>query len=660
MRRLLSLITVLTFTALMTASCAYADDAVPPSYAEVTFSKSDLNTAWDEDDAVLIQLDGESAEIAGVGATAENGVVTISSPGDYVLSGSFNGQIIVEINKEEKAHLILNGVEITSSGTPAIEVRSADKVTLTLLKDTVNTLTDSGAYTLADGEDEPNACLFSKEDLSINGEGALTIIGNYRFGVNCKDDLRISDGVIDVTAVEDGIRGRDSLAVAGGVLTVQSGEDGLKSNNDEEDGKGLIAVSGGVLAITAGNDGMQAAQRLQITGGDITIKCGEGAGDVSSDDYTVSRGGRDFWGNWDMNGGSDTVSMKGLKSDGDLIVAGGVISVDAEDDALHAAKDISITGGEMRLKSGDDGVHSDTALNISGGVITVEKSYEGIEGTTITVSGGTIAITASDDGVNAAGDGVIETVDTTTATTPITDTPPEPPTDGIPQMPEGDTPPEPPTDGQAPAAPTGRGGKGNFGGQNFGGRGGMMMDANENNVLTITGGSVYVNASGDGLDANGYIYIEGGTIVVDGPSNSGNGALDPGYGIFMNGGVLIAAGAVGMEETPESSSAQPSLYAQVSVNAGDTFAILDESGALVAAYTAKKNHTSVIVSSPNMTLGASYTLSTGGSVDTEADNGLYLAGSYVGGSQIASVTLTDTVTSYGSGGGMTWNNRWGR
>lgn len=680
MKRWISLMTTLALLAVCSASCAYADGGTALC-TDVAFSKADLNAAWDENAATRVALTGDGAVVTGEGAAFTDGVLTVSLPGDYVLSGALSGSVVVDIDKEEKARLILNGVEIDSQNAPAIHIKSADKVTLTLADGTVNTLTDTAAYALAQGEDEPNACLFSKEDLSINGGGALVIAGNYRHGVNCKDDLRIAGGEITVSAVEDGVRGRDSVAVAGGALSVACGGDGIRSSNDEEDGKGLIALSGGGITVVSGSDGLHAAQRLQITGGSLTVTCGEGAGDASSDGYTSSRGGWDSWGNWDMSGGDDGVSMKGLKSDGDLIVVGGDIAVDSEDDSLHAAGNITVADGDMILKSGDDGMHSDATVIVTGGKIDVQTSYEGVEGACITISGGVLSVVASDDGLNAAGDmpenateaagdmpeDATEAADVATAATlapvppdggvlPDGETPPELPADETPRQ-DGQTPPELPAGESGRQAQNARGGRGT-GAWGFAGRGGMMAEANEQNILLITGGSVYVNASGDGLDANGYIRIEGGTVVVDGPDNSGNGALDPGYGAVVTGGVLIAAGATGMEATPDSSSTQPVLYAQASLNAGDLFAVTDESGALICAFTAVKNHSSVIVSAPGLTLGAACALYKGGAVDGEADNGLYLSGAYADGEKLADVTLTDIVTTVGGGGG--WTNRFNR
>lgn len=166
----------------------------------------------------------------------------------------------------------MNGVSIACSDSAALYAKQAGKTILTLSDGTENTFTDGEAYTYASAaEDEPDAAVFCKDDLTINGGGTLIVNGRYRNGIASKDNLVVTGGDIRITAAHDALRGRDSLAVSSGTFTIDAGADGVKSNNDEDTEKGWISLDGGVFAITAGNDGIQAETVLQINGGDYTI-----------------------------------------------------------------------------------------------------------------------------------------------------------------------------------------------------------------------------------------------------------------------------------------------------------------------------------------------------------------------------------------------------
>ncbi len=241
----------------------------------IQFTKFDQTATW-EGDAVHITLNNDTATASGDGVAINGGVVTISKPGSYILSGSLtDGQIVVEVTKEEKVQLVLNGVDITCSNSAAIYVKSADKVSLTLVKDTVNKVKDGLSYTFADGEDEPNACIFSKDDLSINGEGTLQVEGNYNNGIATKNDLKIIGGTIQVTALNNGIKGKDSVCIMGGNITVDVDGDGIKSDNEVEAEKGYVYIYNGTINIDAAEDGIQAITAVTLKNGDITIDAGD-------------------------------------------------------------------------------------------------------------------------------------------------------------------------------------------------------------------------------------------------------------------------------------------------------------------------------------------------------------------------------------------------
>lgn len=359
---------------------------------EVTVVDTETGNAEDHEDATDYTWDGESATgivlnttsitVTGEGATASGTTATITAAGTYLVTGSLtNGKIIVDTESEETVKIVLNGVNITCSNSAPIAVMSAEKVIVILADDTENYLTDGTSYTFySSDEDEPNATLFSKSDLSISGNGSLVIDANYNDGIASKDGLIIASGTIEVNAVDDGIRGKDYLIVESGTIDVTAGGDGFKSDNDEDDAKGYIAIKSGTINITSANDAMQATTDLLITDGSFNLKSGGGSsGYVSSSE-----------------------SAKGLKADVSIVIETGDFIINSADDAIHSGYLISLNDGTYTISSSDDGIHTDNTVNLNGGTITITKSYEGIEGPYINVNGGTIYVTASDDGFNAS------------------------------------------------------------------------------------------------------------------------------------------------------------------------------------------------------------------------------------------------------------------
>lgn len=474
---------------------------------EVTYGTEDTSAAYDAASATAIVFSGSTMSIQGSGASAKGSVLTISAAGTYILSGTLTaGQVVVDAGKEDTVRLILNGVSITCANSAPLYAKKAAKTILTLADGTQNALTDGASYTFPDAEtDEPSAAVFSKNDLTINGGGTLTVTGQYNNGIASKDVLTITGGTIRVTAAGDGLRGKDGVAIQNGTFTIDAGTDGIKSTNDTDADKGWISLDGGTYSITAANDGVQAETVLQIAAGTYTLKTGGGSANSSTDSKGDARPG---WGQWSAGGSettADAPSAKGLKAGAGILLTGGVFTVDSSDDAIHSNGSVAISGGEYTLTSGDDGIHADAALTISKGTIRITKSYEGLEGGTIDISGGDIQLKASDDGLNAAG-------------------------------------------GSDSSAMNGRPGQNGF-----------SMGGNSSYYVRISGGNLLVDADGDGLDSNGNLYIDGGTILVCGPTGNGNGALDYDGSCEITGGILVAAGSAGMAEAPGSSSSQCSL-----------------------------------------------------------------------------------------------------
>lgn len=536
---------------------------------KAAYDEEELAADWQAETAAAIALDGSSAVVEGEGAAAANGSVTITKAGTYVLSGKLDGQVVVNVTKEDKVRLVLSGAEITNAGGPAVDVKEADKVIVTLAEGTRNVITDGEAY--ADtSEDAPNAAFYSKADLAVNGQGTLIVNGNYNDGLASKDDLKIVEGTIEVHAADDGLLGRDLVAVKGGTLTIEAGGDGIKTTNEEEAGKGNVVIAGGSFAIKAGSDGVQSAVSVRIDGGSFDIVSGGGSanGEAHAEQRPM----------WGMRPGAapeqagaaaeaaaaeqgaettgDTPSRKGLKAAAVLAVYGGTLAIDAADDALHSNGSVLVQAGELKLSSGDDGIHADMSVIVEGGKIDILKSYEGIEGSVVTIADGELNIVADDDGINVAG--------------------------------------------------------GNDGSAAQGGPGDRFA-ASGSYLLAIKGGNMTVNAAGDGLDSNGAIEMSGGHVLVYGPTMNGNGALDYDGTFNITGGFLAAAGSAGMAAAPSDASRQYSLlmtYPEVQA-AGTTVVLKDSEGRAVATVTPPKAYQTIVISSPDLKQGAAYTLYTG-------------------------------------------------
>ena len=556
------------------------------------------DSSYSESNSTAIIFSDQTITVDGSGAAADGSILTITQPGTYILSGTLSeGQVRVETVDEADVQIVLDGATITNSTGAAIYVKSANSATITLAEGTTNTLSDGETYTFEDSEDEPDATLFSKSDLILNGTGTLVIDANYAHAIKGKDDVTIAEGTYDITSVGDAIKGRDSLFISSGTFTIDAGGDGLQSTNEEEEGKGILTIESGTFTITAAADGIQAATNLQILGGDFTITTGGGSANSS----TTS----EAWGTWGApteeaatTTTEETTSAKGLKATGSLAISGGTFVLDTSDDALHTNDTIQITGGDFTIASGDDGIHADNTVTIDDGTIDINQSYEGIEATEITLNGGDIALTTSDDGINAAG-------------------------------------------GNDASAVSGRPGESTF-----------TSTAEGAGLLTINGGTLVVNASGDGLDSNGSIEMNDGTVIVNGPTDSMNGTLDYDSTFNINGGTLIGVGSSGMAMSPSSTSTQSFLFtSSIPLAADEAIQITGPDGEVILTFEASTTAQSLVFSSPELVNGSAYTITTGGTVSGDSATGIYEDTSFSGGSSTVEVSAT-TESSGGQMGGM--------
>jgi hypothetical protein len=367
----------------------------------INYDSDDYYFNWKNSSYKTIGLNGSSATVMGDGLVVQDSGVTISASGVYEITGTLNdGSIIVDVNKttdKGTVFLVLNGATIASQTSAPIYIKSTKKAVILLENGTENSVSD-GNGTIVNADDEPSATIFSKADLTLTGSGTLTVTANYNDGITSKDDLKITDGKLNVNAKADGIVGKDSLSVGTGSISIIAGKDGLRSTNDTDDGKGNVVIQSGQFTITAANDAIQASKLLQIDDGKLTLSSGGGYPGKS-----IGGGDNDFPDRPDSNGTvteSTEESKKSLKAGQGVLINGGIINISSYEDSLHSDTDVVINGGSLTLQSGDDGIHAENNLLINNGEITIQNSYESLEGTNITIVEGKINATSTDDGIN--------------------------------------------------------------------------------------------------------------------------------------------------------------------------------------------------------------------------------------------------------------------
>lgn len=462
----------------------------------------------------LITGNGSSVTVEGEGAAADGSTVTVTAAGTYRLSGTVeDGQIRVDAGNEDEVELIFDGFSIANSNSSAIYGIQSKRIALVLADGTENTVSDGESYTYENAkEDEPDAAVFSKDDLVLEGNGTLTVNGNYQDAIRGKDGVTVRSGTYILTAQNDGIKGKDSVEIEGGTFTVTAGGDGIQSSNETEADKGYIRISGSSITVEADKKGILAATEIAITGGTFQL--------------------------------------------------------DTQDDAIHSDGNIKLSGGTYTLSCGDDAIHADQNVTIDDGKINIIKCYEGIEGLSIDVNGGDITLTAEDDGLNAAG------------------------------------------------------------GNDSSGNGGRFAEApfsvTDGAYIRITGGTLRVDASGDGIDSNGSLYMDGGAVYVEGPENDGNGTIDFNGDGVINGGTFVGTGSSGMLQAFGSSSEQNLfvLYYDEEQTAGTKIQITDADGNEIAQITPAKKFSSLIFSSPELADGDSFQVTTGEAAVEITQNGV--------------------------------------
>ena len=542
------------------------------------FSDRDHQTEYDAAKAVRIQLNGTTASASSDSVQVNGSTVIIKEEATYVISGSLtNGMLVVNAPDTAKLQLVFHGVDITSETSAALYILEADKVFVTLAEGTNNTLANGGSFTAID-DNNIDAALFSKQDLTLNGSGSLTVTSPAGHGIVCKDDLVITGGTYTVNSASHGLDANDSVRLTGADLTIDAGKDAIHCDNSEDAAKGFIYISSGSVKGEAEGDGIAASSYMQIAGGAIDLLVGGGS-ENGTKEHSDGFGGFMGGGPGGMGGGrpgksstentqsSDTgessTSMKGLKAANGLLISGGNITINSADDAIHSNVSVFINGGTFTIASGDDAIHAEDTLTVTACVIDISECYEGLEALHIDVQGGDIKLIASDDGLNAAG-------------------------------------------GTDQSGTTG-GRDGMFGGP--GGFGGMS--GNSNGSIQVSGGTLYINSSGDGMDANGTLEISGGHITVVGPTQGDTATLDYDNTGVITGGTFIGTGSTMMAQS-FSDSTQGVVALNVGSRAAGTEIILkDLSGNVIISRTPELDFAVVILSSPEIKKGETYTIMVG-------------------------------------------------
>lgn len=339
---------------------------------EAAFSKRDLSGEYEEEQCEKITLRDNASTTDSANVAIDTNIITIQKEGTYIIDGSMeNGMVIVDVDKTEKVQLVLNGVSIKSDTCAPIYVKKADKVFITLADGTQNTLTNGGSFEAID-DNNIDAVIFSKDDLTLNGTGSLTISSPTGHGIVSKNDLVITNGTYEITAALHGLAGKDSVAVADGSFVITAGKDSIHSADTDDDTVGWVYIKDGSFTFTAEGDGIEAVNEINITGGTLNV----------------------------------TKSEEGLEAR--LInISGGTVDITSYDDGLNATDKRTSTQTAQSENAGGFGgmgdMHEEANIHISGGTVMINAEGDGIDSNGyLTVSGGTVYVLGSSSGKDGA------------------------------------------------------------------------------------------------------------------------------------------------------------------------------------------------------------------------------------------------------------------
>ena len=570
------------------------------------FTTNDLNGNWDDSEATIITLDGDTCKISGNGAYVNGNQVVISGGGKYVISGTWNdGNIVVDAYESSKVYIKLNGVDINCSDDACLRVNQADKVFFTLAEGTENILESGAEYSDEALEDGTGGTIFAHDDLTINGSGSLTITANYKHGIDANDDLIITGGTIAINAVTDGIHVNDSFRMKDADIVIEAGDDGIITSKEEA----YVYIESGLLNITSSDDGIHATGDVLVEGGNVDISSGD----------------------------------DGIHSDTNVSINDGIINIPKCYEGIEALN-IDIAGGETYIYPTDDG------LNANGGSGDM-FSFGGMQGG-MNVNMGEAAPGFNPDNMFEQSDSESES-DTGVSDGQTVEV--------LNDVKQSDSESESDTgaaEGQTvkvmnDVEQSDSGSESDTGaaeGQTVKVLNDVEQSKNESvntgenadnteeqeTCINISGGKLtIINENGqdaDGIDSNGSIYISGGEIYVSLSGNGTNNALDyasENGGICeITGGTIIACGGNGMVEAISDTSTQCSIMYNLStaVDAGSTVTLKDADNKEIISYNVPCSFSSVVVSTPKMQQNETYTLTMGDIIEeitTESISGTY-------------------------------------
>lgn len=659
--------------------------AIQSGKAGVTTDEDDLCDNYDAFDAE-ITLEDDSTKVKGntKAVSVKDNCVTISAGGTYRLSGKLTkGQVLV--TGSEKVKLYLDGVEITSPSGPALVCTNEKRTILSLAKDSQNTLTDSAdnADTEINGCNVSACALFAQDKLTINGSGSLTVTGSSVDGIVCKDDLKLVNGTITVEAAQDGVKGKDCVAMFGADLNVTAGNDGIKSTESNDDTKGFLQLEQGSATVQAGGDCLQAETLVWIADGTYHLTSSGTAVNTETGEANSSKGihcggdveiaggkltidaaedGVNCTGSLELQAGEvDVTSAEdGIQADGDLTVSGGTVTItttgtvaaSAQDDfhpnnfgggnfggngntppgnADHrqnaAASDASAIPAAAMQTTADPSTDAGASAAAAMTTAAEDATSKGIKcGGNLTMSGGSCTIDSTDHAVHAAGTAVFSgtTLEITSDNKGIS-------SHGDLEISGGDITIHSCTEGVESKAEM------TISGGNV-----RILDASDDGLntggsdsgsyaMTISGGYIYVNAFGDGVDSNSTWEMSGGTLLVCGPTSGGDGSLDADGNMTYTGGTLLALSSKGMMEYPESGCL---IATNCNAAAGEQISIVDKNGTVLATLQSPKAVSDVIYGIGDSD-SADYTIVTGGTYDGILnEDGYGEGGSVSGGTEV--------------------------
>lgn len=563
-----------TATDTAASSSSFSTNVKSGEKLDVDTHYSEQDLSWDTSSETAIDLSNPTATD---GVTVEDGTLTITKAGTYKLSGEYQGQIKVETADSDAVRLVLDNANITNSSGAALNVVNADEVILYSASGTTNTISDGADYT-ATGEDDPDAVVYSKADLTIAGEGTLKVSGNHEDGIHTSDGLVIASGTLEVNAANTGIKGKDYVDILGGTINVTAQQDGIKSTNDTDEGQGWTRLSNGTVTVNAGDDGFKASRVVEISGGSLTVEQSDEG--IEAQYINVSGG--------DVNVISEDDGMNAsLKTSDSESTDSSASTSDTANQQQNNQQQGSLPGGQQNGASNQQqqGTGQPQPPAMSG------SSQDG------TSQNGTSGTAQQQNNTQNQGNQNMG----------------QPPA-----MPGGNA-----QDGTSQNGTTGTGQQGMGqppqGGMPGGGGGTFeVVDA----AINVSGGNITVNAEGDGIDSNGVTTLSGGTLIVNGPSQGGNAALDTNGDLLLNGATVLSGSTADMFEAPSTNSTSGYLKLTNSsgFEQGSTVQVADSSGKVVANYKVTKSNVQlVLVSSSSIVKGQSYTVyTTTSAVDSNA------------------------------------------